>query len=114
MIRSSIIFAAVLALLAPQAHADEDRNAPRLFGLILTLTSWPPDTETAALIRRKLEEAGLEETDMIERFRSWFFRPEESKGPSISEICADLTADERTRTLIESCRPDQPLSIPAK
>ena len=85
MIRSSFIFAAVLALLASQAHADEDQGSPRLFGLILTLKSWPPHDETAALIRRKLEEAGLEETDMSERFRTWFFRLDESVGPSITE-----------------------------
>ena len=112
MIRSSFIFAAVLGLLASQAHADEDQGSPRLFGLILTLKSWPPHDETAALIRRKLEEAGLEETDMSERFRTWFFRLGESVGPSITEICADLMADERTRTLLESCRADLPILPP--
>ena len=107
MIRSSFIIAAVLALLASQAHADEDQGSFRLLNLVLTLKSWPPQGETAALIREKLEEAGFEETDMLEKFHTWYFRPDGSMGPKISEICADLMADERTRTVLESCGADR-------
>lgn len=73
MIRISILFAAVLALLASNAHAEEDRGSLRLFELILTLESWPPQGETAVLIGRKLEEAGFRESDLFERLRTRFF-----------------------------------------
>ena len=66
VIRSSTPFAAVLALLASNAHADEDRGALRLFELILTLKNRPPQGETAVLIGRKLEEAEIRESDMFE------------------------------------------------
>ena len=68
---------------------------------------WPPPAETATLIRRKLEEARFRESDLFERFRTRFFRPEEPMGPSITEICADRMANEGTRTGLESCGADR-------
>ncbi len=107
MIRSVAIITVVFALLAPQVHSDEGKGRLRFFDLILILESWPPQGEPAALIRGKLEAAGFEERDRFESARAWIFRPRVSTGPGISELCAELMRDERTRTLIEGCFPDR-------
>ncbi len=109
MIRSLAILAAVLAFLAPQVHASGDQGPLRRLGLILTFGSWPPQAEAAALIREKLEAAGFEESDRLERMRTLIFRPSASTGPGISDICAELMQDERSRTLLEGCWPDEPV-----
>ncbi len=109
MIRSVAILAAVLALLASQARADEEQGPQRPLGLILTLKTWPPEGEAADLIRETLEQAGLEESDRLERVQTWLFRPSGSTGPGNADICADLMRDERMQTLLEGCWPDEPV-----
>lgn len=109
MIQSVAILAAMLALLAAQVHAGEDQGQLRRLGLILTLESWPPEGEAAALVRGKLEAAGFEESDRLEKLRTWIFRPGASTGPGIPDPCAELMRDERTRTLIGGCWPDEPV-----
>ncbi|MCY4589677.1 MAG: hypothetical protein OXE86_03730 [Alphaproteobacteria bacterium] len=109
MIRSVAIFAVALALLIPQVHADEDRGPLRRFGVILKLGSWPPQGEAATLIREKLEDAGFEESDRLKWVQTWIFRPSGSMAPGISDLCADLMRDKRTRALLEGCWPDEPV-----
>ena len=109
MIRRVAILAAVFALLALQVPAGEDPGPRRGLGLILTLETWPPEGEAAALVRGKLEAAGFEESDRLEKLRTWIFRPGASTGPGIPDPCAELMRDERTRTLIGGCWPDEPV-----
>ena len=77
--------------------------------MILTLETWPPEGEGAALVRGKLEAAGFGESDRLEKVRTWIFRPGASTGPGIPDPCAELMRDERTRTLIGRCWPDEPV-----